>query len=253
MILTEPMPPCSPRSLGTSNISTRRCPTPKRWCVLPSATRGRGRLRISWLAGRAPCFTMPQPPRQPSSLSPAFLPKNLIHHLTNSLRWSRWRIAVFKDSSLGGEKTQAWARGKKESTARIPAFVGMPGYSAPNAARQKTFDIKGSTTTVLDGVVHHGIIRLMAGTVEALDLAVLQEVFEFPQRQWLGKQVALIFPAAQPGQKLPLSIRFHTFGNDIETKAVAKCDDRPGYCGIVGVGQYIANERLVDFQLVQRQ
>ena len=55
------------------------------------------------------------------------------------------------------------------------------------------------------------------------------------------------------GQEVPLLDGFHPLGNDRQTQALTQGHDRPGKGGIVGIGEYIADEGLIDLQLVEGQ
>ncbi|MDT4799261.1 hypothetical protein FQZ97_319140 [compost metagenome] len=54
-------------------------------------------------------------------------------------------------------------------------------------------------------------------------------------------------------EEAALGLGFHAFGHDRQAEDMAQADDRAGDGGIVGVDQYVADEGLVDLQLVERQ
>lgn len=59
--------------------------------------------------------------------------------------------------------------------------------------------------------------------------------------------------AANTGQKVTLRFRFNALGNHPQTEALAQGDDSAANRGIVGIGEQVTDEGLINLQLAQRQ
>src|SRR3989338_121049 len=82
---------------------------------------------------------------------------------------------------------------------------------------------------------------------------VLRDQFlEFLGRNRLAEQIALKGMAAVQIEELMLRLGFHTLGDDIQPERAPQGDDGLHDGCIVGVGGKIADEGLVNLQLVQR-
>ena len=81
----------------------------------------------------------------------------------------------------------------------------------------------------------------------------MRQQFEISQRQGPAEQVALVGVAALLGETGALGFGFHAFGNHGQAQALAEGDNRTGDGGVVGVGQQVAHEGLIDLQVVKGQ
>lgn len=59
--------------------------------------------------------------------------------------------------------------------------------------------------------------------------------------------------AAMQGKEVALPFGLHTFGDNRQPHALGQRHDSFGDGGIVGIGEHVAHEGLIDFQLVQGQ
>lgn len=61
------------------------------------------------------------------------------------------------------------------------------------------------------------------------------------------------YPSTAFHQERHLLFRFHAFRNHLELQVVRHADNRPDQHRIAMVGDHIADEVLVDFELIERQ
>ena len=82
---------------------------------------------------------------------------------------------------------------------------------------------------------------------------MLEDLFKLLDRHWLVEQITLESMAAVQIEKLALRFGFHPLGDHIQTERQPHRNNGMHDGSIVGVSGKIADERLVDLQLIQRQ
>lgn len=65
----------------------------------------------------------------------------------------------------------------------------------------------------------------------------------------MAEQITLECMTSMFNEKAELRFRFNTFGNDMQAKRLAKCNDRPNNRRIVAVLSQVADKGLVNLEL----
>ena len=83
--------------------------------------------------------------------------------------------------------------------------------------------------------------------------AFAQILLESLDRQRAAEKIALIGGTATVCQKVSLLFRLNSFGDNAKSETVPQCEDRTCDSCIIVIRQNIADEALVNFQLIKRQ
>ena len=70
---------------------------------------------------------------------------------------------------------------------------------------------------------------------------------------WPAKQIPLKFAAAQSNQGLELCVRFHPFGNGLQTHVVGEIKNSLGDGSRISVFVHVQDERSIDLQHMDGQ